>query len=159
MDIYVASSWRNQTQQSVVQALRCEGYEVYDFRNLPDGGHGFHWSEIDPGWKSWAVSQFTRGLQHPIASDGFQKDYVAMKMALACVLVLPCGRSAHLEAGWFVGKGKPLVIYAGEERLEPELMYKMADVCETLDEVIGTLAVLFGRTTETSRRARTQISP
>ena len=32
MRIYVASSWRNLYQPTVVTALRQEGYEVYDFR-------------------------------------------------------------------------------------------------------------------------------
>jgi nucleoside 2-deoxyribosyltransferase len=47
-----------------------------------------------------------------------------MEWADACVLVLPCGRSAHLEAGWFAGKGKPVFVltFDGEE---PELMAKM----------------------------------
>ena len=36
--IYVASSWRNREQPSVVKALREAGHEVYDFRNpAPDG--------------------------------------------------------------------------------------------------------------------------
>ena len=57
----------------------------------------------------------------------------------ACVLVLPCGRSAHTEAGWFAGKGKPVAAYL-PERVEPELMYKLFDaVCCTLDEVVDVL--------------------
>jgi hypothetical protein len=50
------------------------------------------------------------------------------------VLQLPCGRSAHLEAGWFAGRGKPVIILlhdGGDDWLDPglvqpELMYKMA---------------------------------
>lgn len=40
MKIYVASSWRNPSQQTVVQALRGAGHDVYDFatqsRATPD---------------------------------------------------------------------------------------------------------------------------
>jgi hypothetical protein len=55
-----------------------------------------------------------------------------------CV-VMPCGRSAHLEAGWFVGQGRRLaVLLSGDE--EPELMYRMAGlVTDDLDEVISWL--------------------
>ena len=40
--IYVASSWRNQHYPEVVRRLREAGHEVYDFRNPPHGGAGFH---------------------------------------------------------------------------------------------------------------------
>ena len=53
--IYVASSWRNPYFPEVVEALRAAGHEVYDFRNPPHGGAGFHWTDIDenaPGF--WA---------------------------------------------------------------------------------------------------------
>jgi hypothetical protein len=50
-----------------------------------------------------------------------------MQWAKACVLVLPCGRSAHLEAGYFCQPGKLLFILLSTINHEPELMYKMAN--------------------------------
>jgi hypothetical protein len=50
-----------------------------------------------------------------------------MEWADTCVLLLPCGRSAHLEAGYFVGAGKELNIVLSNEKFEPELMYKMTN--------------------------------
>lgn len=125
MRIYVASSWRNDYQPEVVRALREVGHDVYDFRNPAEGNHGFDWADIDPGWKSWTGDQYRRALQHPIAKGGFSLDFSGMQSADACVLLLPCGRSAHLEAGWFVGAGRPLLILG--EPPEAELMYAMAD--------------------------------
>jgi hypothetical protein len=114
MKIYVASSWRNQFQQGVVAHLRNAGFEVYDFKNPKPGDRGFHWSEIDPGWQMWDAEQFRESLAHPIAQLGFASDFIAMEAADACVLVLPCGRSAHLEAGYFAGHpSKRLVILLG----------------------------------------------
>ncbi len=101
--IYVASSWRNNYQPEVVQFLRNSGFEVYDFKNPTSGDNGFHWSEIDEDWEDWTVEQYEEGLNHSLAEEGFQKDFNAMKWADACVVVMPCGRSAHLEAGWFCG--------------------------------------------------------
>jgi len=124
MRIYVASSWRNDYQPEVVRGLREVGHDVYDFRNPTDGDHGFHWSEIDGDWKQWTVEQYINNLRNPIARDGFAKDYDAMCASDGCVLLCPCGRSAHLEAGWFIGRGKPTWILAARE--EPELMYKLA---------------------------------
>ena len=124
MKIYVASSWRCDRQPDVVKALRAVGFDVYDFRN-PPGKNGFQWFEIDPDWEQWSMPKFCASLEHPRAKAGFDEDFNAMRNADACVLVLPCGRSAHLEAGWFVGKGKPLIVLLDEPN-EPELMYKMA---------------------------------
>lgn len=125
MKVYVATSWCNDYQPDVVRGLREVGHEVYDFRNPAPGDRGFHWSEIDSQWESWSVDEYIHGLTHPLAKDGFEKDFAVMQLAAACVLVLPCGRSAHLEAGYFVGARKPLFILVS--RIEPELMYKMAD--------------------------------
>lgn len=71
-----------------------------------------------------------------------------MKWADACVLLLPSGMSAHLEAGWFSGAGKPVAVLAPEIR-EPELMYKCFDdrtgatpIFASIAEVIAHLADL-----------------
>ncbi len=99
MKIYVASSWRNAQQQSVVQQLRDAGHEVYDFKNPRPGETGFAWSDIDPDWQAWTPEQFREALRHPIALNGYISDASAMAEADACVMVMPCGRSAHLERG------------------------------------------------------------
>lgn len=140
MKLYVASSWRNNQQPSVVERLRLEGHEVYDFKNPFPGNNGFSWSEIDPKWKDWTPANYREQLDHPIAVAGFKSDWDAMVRADAGVLVMPCGRSAHIEAGYFVGAGKPLIILLTDS--DPELMYKMAThLCLSLDEVVSALLI------------------
>ena len=137
--IYVASSWGNILQPGIVGALRSVGHEVYDFKNPRPGDNGFHWSEVDGGWKEWDLKRYREALNHPIAVDGFHSDLDAMIRADTCVLVLPCGRSAHLEAGWFIGQGKPTFIFALEP-CEPELMYKMANgILISMDELFDAV--------------------
>lgn len=121
MKIYVASSWRNQEQPFLVRNLRELGHEVYDFRNPPHGNGGFSWSSIDANWMNWTPDQWRAALGHPLALDGFKADFEGMQWADMCVCLLPCGRSAHLEAGWFVGKGKPTFFFA-QTPVEPDLM-------------------------------------
>lgn len=123
--IYVASSWRNPHQQEIVAALRAAGVEVYDFRN-PPARTEFAWEQVDREWKEWDVDAFRRGLFHPVAESGFREDMHHLRACRAGILALPCGRSAHLEAGYVVGAGKPLAIFLPPGRTEPELMYKMA---------------------------------
>lgn len=125
MKIYVASSWRNPYQPRVVAELRALDHEVYDFRNPEPGDNGFAWRSIEPGWERWSPSQWRRALEHPLAVRGFKNDYTGMEWADACVLVLPSGRSSHLEAGYMAGQGKPVVMLALEDhpdRIEPDLM-------------------------------------
>lgn len=137
--IYVASSWRNDIQPDVVTRLLNAGHEVYDFKHPKPGNNGFHWSEVDPDWKQWTPSAFRQGLSHPVAECGFSLDWNAMIWADTCVLVMPCGRSAHIEAGYFVGAGKRLIILLSKEA-EPELMYKMTPfICLSIEEVLEDL--------------------
>lgn len=139
MKIYVASSWRNEFYPDVVKALREAGHDVYDFRNPPSGGHGFKWSEIIANYMDWTPEEYRAQMTHPKAEAQFKDDFDAMRSCDACVLVLPCGRSAHTEAGWFAGAGKKVWVYIPVKQ-EPELMYKLFDgVCVTLEELIGRI--------------------
>lgn len=126
MKIYVASSWRNTMQPEIVKSLRGVGHEVYDFRTASidpaaTEDDGFRWSEIDRDWQQWTALEYVHALQTPLAQKGFHNDKRGMDWADVCVLVLPSGRSAHLEAGFMAGQGKPVFICTrnGEE---PELM-------------------------------------
>lgn len=143
MKVYVASSWRNPLQVGIVHALRALKIEVYDFRRPAPDKHGFSWGDIDSDWKNWPPEKLRESLKHPVAVAGFERDFSAMQWADCCVLVLPCGRSAHLEAGWFAGAGKPVHILMLTQE-EPELMYRFGvihtsvlDLFEALDSDFG----------------------
>lgn len=159
--VYVASSWRNLMQVGVCAALAAARIDHYDFRN-PPGGPGFSWREVRPApafvdtilgpvnetgpirakgtdWE--AVDTYLSMIDHPRALDGFDADFSAMQKADTFVLVLPCGKSAHLELGWSVGAGKRTAILL-EDPVEPELMYRMVDyLAPSLFELLGWLGV------------------
>ncbi len=140
LSIYVASSWRNERYPEVVAALRAAGHEVYDWRAE---GQAFAWSSIDPDWQRWTPQQFREQLSHPLAREGFARDAHGMWRSQVCVLLLPCGRSAHLEAGWFWGQERHVLILLAEGQ-EPELMYRGPKVDGggiylSLDELVADL--------------------
>ena len=137
--VYVASSWRNTYQPNIVDLLRMAKHKVYDFRNPPYLA-GFKWSEVDPEWATWTAEQYRDHLfSHPRAAQGYMSDIRAMEWADTCVLVLPSGRSAHLEGGWFAGRGKRLIILT-QDGEEPELMALMANhICVSINEVLEVL--------------------
>ena len=66
-------------------------------------------------------------------------DLKGMQKADVCLLILPCGKSSHLEAGYMRGMGKTLYIYMPElERAE--LTYKLANfIYVDLDQLISDL--------------------
>ena len=77
--------------------------------------------------------------------SSFKADLDAMLWADVCVLVLPCGRSAHTEAGWFAGKGLKTIVYMPEKQ-EPELMYKLFDgVVGRLEDLVHCLSSQLGK--------------
>ena len=141
--VYVASSWRNPSHPVVVDFLRAEGIPCYDFKR--DEGAQFGWHEVMPdtyvpGSESMAVGDYLEAIEHPRAIEGYASDFAAMQRADTFVLVLPCGRSAHLELGWAVGAGKrtAILLDASADAMVPELMYKMVnhiatDVTDLLD--------------------------
>ena len=136
--IYLASSWSNPHKPWMVDLLRQNGHQVYDFRNPPHST-GFKWSDIGLTLLCTA-EEYRRALHtHPRAAQGFGADFAAMRWADTGLLVLPCGRSAHLELGWMAGAGKRTIILT-QDGEEPELMALLADeICLSPDEVLRAL--------------------
>jgi hypothetical protein len=142
MKVYVASSWRNDHQAKVVEVLRSAGHEVYDFRNPAPGNTGFSWRQTEtPGYQHGdkvSAELWRRMVDHPVALDGYALDFGAMKWADVCVYVLPCGRSASFEAGWFSGQGKRLVVLALDPA-EPELMFRGHPIVGSLADMLNAV--------------------
>lgn len=136
--IYLASSWRNPHQPWLVELLRSHAHEVYDFRN-PPFSTGFKWADIGLELPCTAEAYRAALLSHARAAQGFNADFAAMRWADTGLLVLPCGRSAHLELGWMAGAGKRTLILT-QDNEEPELMALLADrICISVDEVLAEL--------------------
>lgn len=85
------------------------------------------------------MEDYIKSLNHPVAEIGFKSDIEAMRWAEICVLLLPCGKSAHSEAGWMQGAGKPTYVLLTDKQ-EPELMYKLfSGVFSNIDDLISVL--------------------
>lgn len=151
--IYVASSWRNPRYEGILDCLEQWNIAYYNWRDE----EGFHWSDVfsELVWTNdagktvntmqmhidhWTdpipPEMFARAMRHQRAQQGFERDMRHLEEAEAVILLLPCGKSAHLEAGWAVGSGKPTVVYAPED-LQPELMYGMfGQLITDIDELM-----------------------
>lgn len=137
-NIYVAASWRNESQPGVIKILRNAGHQAYDFRNPPHST-GFKWADIGLDIPCTAEQYRTALLTHPRAAQGFMSDFSAMRWADTCLMLLPSGRSAHLELGWMSGAGKRSIILTKDGE-EPELMALLAThICISINEVLEIL--------------------
>ncbi len=145
MKLYVATSWRNSHFDGLVMELTRSGYEVWNWRKPPTGGNGFGGQDV--GMADYqhgdkvAIPTYRNMLRQPAAQAGFASDLAGMNWADVGVLLLPSGRSAHLEAGWMAGRGKT-VHYLCYETVEPDLMILALNgkICETTDQLLHVLA-------------------
>jgi len=126
MNIYIASSWKN---AELVKAWKNElleyGHDVDAFCDDSDGRFVFHFSEIgDP--KDLDAINF---LLDERTKKAFAEDKKWIDWCEICLLVLPAGNSAHLEAGYARGQGKKLIIWQDNfPKGEFDVMYGFADL-------------------------------
>ncbi|MDD3414845.1 MAG: hypothetical protein PHY47_12695 [Lachnospiraceae bacterium] len=126
MKIYIASSWKNGDDVKVIaDYLRGNGHEVDCFADESTGRFVFHYSEID----SFENLDAINFLYDERSKKAFTEDKKWIDWSDCVLLVLPAGKSAHLEAGYAVGKGKHLIIYQPVfPKGEFDVMYGFADL-------------------------------
>lgn len=123
MRVYVASSWKQKAAALLLAGiLRNDGHEVDCFCD-PSTGRFIAWP--DPGKYAEHDVKTFMGLM--IVKAAFCEDKKWLDWADAVVLLNPCGRSAHLEAGYAKGQGKQLYIIGPCRPGEHEVMYGFAD--------------------------------
>ena len=122
------------TRTVVREQIRERGFTVFDdwFAAGP---------EADDYWRAYEKGggkTLTEALRSPAAVDVYEFDRKWLMASDATVLLMPAGKSGHLEFGWTRGLGKPGFIYIpeGEEDKRWDVMYQFATSVTTC---IGTL--------------------
>lgn len=90
---------------------------------------------------------YIQALKSPAARHIFEFDKYHLDRCDGAILVMPCGKSCHLEAGYTIGKGKPVFcIYPdGEPEDRYELMMQFLDeIFYSENELIGYLNANYG---------------
>src|SRR3990167_3689056 len=103
MRIYLIGSLRNPDIPAIGNALRKEGYDVFDDWHAA-GPHA------DDEWKRYEQQRgrdYLQALSGYAARHVFDFDYRHIIMSDVGVLVMPAGKSGHLELGFMLGQGKP----------------------------------------------------
>jgi len=131
MRIYIASSWKNsKICVEVAKYLRSEGHVVDCFADVSTGRYVFHFSEIGAHDSLNAITF----LRDERSQRAFKEDRRWLDWCECCLLILPAGRSSHLEAGYAAGKGKKLIILGEFPVGEFDVMYGFADELITWDD-------------------------
>lgn len=136
--IYVIGSLRNPRVPEVATYLRARfNDEVFD--DWVAAG-----PEADDAWQAYEMN---RGNEYRAALAGHAADHVFtydkhhLDRATVGVLVLPAGKSAHLELGYLIGQGKPGYILMDGEPERYDVMYKFATVVFSVEELVEKLNV------------------
>ena len=120
--IYLIGSLREPKVPEVAQALRKAGHEVFD--DWYSAG-----PRADDHWQAYETSRghnYKEALDGYAAIDVFEFDHHHLDRNEIAILVLPAGKSGHLELGYFIGTGKPGYILFDDdvEKCRWDVMYQ-----------------------------------
>ena len=135
--LYVVGSLRNPNIPVVADYIRnTTNIEVFDdwYAAGP---------EADDYWRTYELKRgrtYEEALAGRAATNTFRYDKSNLDRCDACVLVLPAGKSGHLELGYFIGSGKPGYILLDADYDRWDVMYRFATkVVRTTDQLIHEL--------------------
>ena len=134
--LYLIGSLRNPRIVELGNVLREAGYDT--FEDWHAGG-----PQADDEWMRYEKQRgrtYKQALAGYHAAHVFEFDLHHLNRADAAVLVTPAGKSAHLELGYVIGRGKPGYILIEEEVDRWDVMTLFATkVCFNLQELIDAL--------------------
>lgn len=132
--VYIIGSLRNENIPQIGNLLRDNGWDAFD--DWYGAGH-----EADDKWRDY---ENTRGRLHRDALYGyaarhvFEFDKRHLDRCDLAVLVMPAGKSGHLELGYFVGCGKPGFILFETVPERYDVMHQFATNVFTSNEELIT---------------------
>lgn len=137
--VYLVGSMKNPEVPRIAKMLRAEGFEVFDDWYSPG-------PEADDYWKKYEEDRgrtFLEALEGTHCWNVFNYDKKHLDDADICILILPAGRSGHLELGYMVGCGKPCYILLDGDHERFDVMYRFAtQVFDNVDKMLEVLKEL-----------------
>ncbi len=128
MKIYIASSWKNQEAVFwLANSLENYGFEVDAFCRSTDKRFAFHWSEMVDDEIDLLKYDALSFLNDAKVQRAYNEDKKWLDWADTVIMLMPCGRSSHLEGGYGKGQGKHLFLFGEFPKGEFDVMYALAD--------------------------------
>lgn len=136
--VYIIGSLRNPAVTSLARTLRdaLPGVEVFD--DWMAAG-----PEADDYWRDYEKAKgnsLEEALKGHAAQHVFNYDKGHLDSSDAVILMLPAGKSGHLELGYSIGKGKKSAILLDAQPDRFDIMYGFADlVTQSEDALVSWL--------------------
>lgn len=132
--IYIIGSLKNRERViKVANQLEAIGYEAFADWTAPGPDADDYLRDMAKA-RGWNHIQTLRSYaaKHVCAFDKLHLD-----RADATLVILPCGKSCHLEAGYMVGQGKPVCVLMEEAPERVDVMYNLVDhVADSLPDAV-----------------------
>lgn len=125
--IYVIGSLRNPDIPTLASKLRVCGFNAFDDWYAAGPKADDHWQAYEKA----KGHTFEQALAGYAARNVFNYDKSHLDRCDAAVLVMPAGKSGHLELGYFIGRGKPGYILMDKEPERYDVMYGFATAVVT----------------------------
>lgn len=136
MKIYIVGSLRNPAIPEFANLLQSEGFEVFADWFCPGPKADDFWRKYSKA-RGWTYKQ---ALQSHVARNIFLFDKAHIDSADAVVMLMPAGKSGHLELGYARGCGKPGYILFDKEPERYDVMVQFAtDIFFDAKELIQAL--------------------
>jgi hypothetical protein len=134
-DFFVAGRWRNRDNvMDLVKKIKGKGYSVYCFLDRP---HNAQRIKNDPDSEMANFEKLDWRLD-PYVRDVFESDMEGERDCKTFLLLLPAGKSSHIEAGVAYGMGKKCILIG--ETTEAESLYLIfSDVFPTVEAFITSI--------------------
>ena len=126
--VYLAGSLRNPSIPSIANEMEA-WFESFGRPTTVFADWFAAGPDADDRWRDYEQARgwdFRDALLRPAAENVYNFDKKHMDASDAMVLALPAGKSAHLELGYMVGKGKPTVILLDDPD-RWDVMYQFAE--------------------------------
>ena len=132
--IYIIGSLRNPAIPVIGNKVRAAGYEAFDDWHGTGPQADDHWFE----YEKLRGRNYTEALAGRAAQNTFALDRDNILRSEGVIMVLPAGKSGHMEFGFARGHGKPGVILLDKEPERYDVMYNFASKVTTdIDDAIA----------------------
>jgi len=120
--VYLIGSLRNPAVPELANEIRTLGFDVFDdwFAGGPEADD--YWQKYEKG----RGRTYVEALHGYVAPHIFGFDKIHIDASDIGILMLPAGKSGHLELGYMAGSGKLTYILLPEEPERFDVMYKFA---------------------------------
>ncbi len=134
-DFFVSGRWRNRDNVlDLTRKIREKGYQVYCFLETDHNAHRVN-NNPEEDMQNFEKLDWRKD---PYVKQVFKSDMNGEKNSDIFVMLLPVGKSCHIEAGIAYGLGKKCILI-GEQKETESLYLIFNKIYPTMDDFLKTI--------------------